>query len=205
MKKIPGFTLLELLIALTIFAILATITSSSIYYAFNTRTRVTIQTDRLSTIQLAVSIMQQDTSQIINRAIRGNEMRLFPVFVGRTQYMEFTRDGVTNPHSIEKRSTLKRVALTCLEGALVHRSWTSLDPLDRNKYKDRILINNLSDCHFNYLNHNLQSLPEWREGALTQGQKAETFPTALQVNMTLKDWGKMNLLFIVPEALYAPS
>ncbi len=205
LQKMKGFTLLEILIALSIFALLATITSSSLYYAFSTRTKVNLQADRLNKLQLAISIIQQDTSQIIDRAIRGNEMRLFPVIVGQSEYMEFTRDGIINPKSKEKRSTLKRIAFACLEGQLIHRTWNSLDPIDRNKYQDRVLIDNLDDCHFSYLNHNLQSLPEWREQALSLDQRAETFPTALQINLSLKDWGKINLLFIVPEALYAPT
>ena len=205
MNKLKGFTLLEILIALTIFAVLATITSSSLYYAFTTRLKVNEQANRLNSLQLAVSILQQDTAQIVDRAIRGNEMRLFPVIVGQAEYMEFTRDGLTNPNSKDKRSTLKRVGFACLEGKLIRRTWDSLDVIDRNKYKDRVLIDKVDECHFSYLNHNLQSLTEWREQALSLDQRAETFPTALQINITLKDWGKMNLLFIVPEALYAPK
>ena len=64
---------------------------------------------------MPISLIQQDTRQTVERAIRGNEMRLFPAFLGQTNYLEFTRDGNVNPGSIEKRSTLKRVAL-CLPG-----------------------------------------------------------------------------------------
>jgi general secretion pathway protein J len=204
MKKHNGFTLIEILIALTVFAILATLTSSSLYYAFNTRARVNEQAERLNNLQLAVSIIQQDTSQIVERSIRGNEMRLFPIIMGLTHYLEFTRDGHINPKSQDKRSTLKRIALVCLEGKLLHRTWISLDPANRNNYSDKVLIDNLTDCHFNYLNQNLQSLAEWREQAMTQNQRPEPFPKAIQINLTLKDWGDMNLLFIIPEALYAP-
>jgi general secretion pathway protein J len=205
MKKIKGFTLLEILVALTIFAILAVITSSSLYYAFNTRNKVNIQANRLRALQFAISIVEQDTSQIVDRAVRGNEMRLFPMLIGQAQYMEFTRDGILNPNSLDKRSTLKRVGLACVNGSLVRRTWSALDAVDRNVYRERVLINDIDDCHFSYLNHSLQSLPEWREQAVTEEQKPEIFPKALQINLTLKDWGKMNLLFIIPEALYAPK
>lgn len=204
MKTLKGFTLIEILIALTVFAIIATLTSSSLYYAFNTRARVSAEADQLNTIQFAVSIIQQDTSQIIDRPIRGNEMRLFPVIVGQRNYLEFTRDGNVNPMSMEKRSTLKRIAFVCMEDKLIHRTWTSLDPVDRNIYNDKVLLDNLIDCHFNYLNQNLQFLDEWREQTVTQDQIKESFPKAVQLHIAFKNWGKMNMLFPIPEAVYAP-
>jgi len=206
MKTRPkGFTLIEILIALTVFAILATITSSTLYYAFSTRTRVNALSERLNALQMAVSLIQQDTIQAVERSIRGNEMRLFPAFVGQTRYLELTRDGFVNPQSLEKRSTLKRIALVCKDGALMHRTWNSLDPKDRAVYEDKLLIDNLSDCHFGYLNQSLQILPEWREQAVSENQREEPLPKAIQINLTLRSWGEINLLFIIPGALYASS
>ncbi len=200
-----GFTLIEILIALTIFAVLATITSSSLYYAFNTQKLVNIQSERLTEIQLALSIIQQDLSQVVDRPVRGNDMRLFPALIGRSDYLEFTRNGVVNPNSIEKRSALKRVALVCNQHSLVHRTWQTLDSIDRNSSQDKVLIDNLSVCQFNYLNQNLQSLPEWREQAVNQNQQPEPLPKAIQLNLKLKDWGEINLLYSIPGALYAPT
>ncbi len=205
MRYNKGFTLIEILIALTVFAILATITSSSLYYAFTTRTRVNAQAERLNALQLAVSIIQQDISQTVERAIRGNEMHLFPVFVGQPQYLELTRDGNVNPQSLEKRSSLKRIALVCIDGSLLHRTWPSLDPANRKTYEDKVLLENVTNCHFNYLNQSLQLLPEWREQAVTQNQGKEPLPKAIQINITLQEWGEMNLLFIIPGALYVSN
>jgi general secretion pathway protein J len=202
MMKAKGFTLIELLIALAVFAIMATITASSLYYAFNTRNRVNLQADRTNTIQLLWSIIEQDTLQATDRPIRGNEMRLFPSFVGQKDYLELTRDGHVNPNSSEKRGTLVRVGLVCEGKELVRRSWNSLDPLDRNSYKDKVLITQLKGCNFKYLNHNLQVLPEWREQALTANQRKEPLPSAIQVNLILEDWGELNLLFMIPGAQY---
>ncbi len=205
MNKESGFTLIEILIALAVFAIMASITSSTLYYAFNTRTRVNEQSERLSSLQLAMSIVQQDISQTAERAIRGNDMRLFPIFIGRPDYLEFTRDGDVNPGGLEKRSTLKRVALVCENGSLLRRTWDSLDPFDRNTYADKVLLTHLSDCHFGYLNQSLQVFPEWRTDAVNQDQNKESLPKAVQVNLNVKKLGELNLLFIIPGALYASS
>lgn len=205
MTRVKGFTLIEILIALTVFAILATITSSTLYYAFNTRTRVNEQSERLSTLQLAVSFLQQDISQTVERAIRGNDMRLYPIFVGKSDYVEFTRDGDVNPGSMEKRSTLKRIAYVCQNNMLMRRTWDSLDTVSRNRHADKILIDNLTDCHLGYLNQTLQVFHEWRADAVNQNQNKESLPKAVQVNLTLRDQGEINLLFTLPEALYATN
>ena len=197
-----GFTLIEVLIALSIFAILATITASTLYYAFNNRARVNEQVEQLSKLQLAISIIQQDTTLVIERGVRGNEMHPFAAFIGLPKYIEFTRDGVINPNSIEQRSELKRIAYVCENNQLLHRTWPGLDVLDRANYEDKILLNNVKDCHFNYLNQSLQTLSEWREQAVTQNQQREPIPKAIQVNLTFKEWGEMNMLFIIPEAAY---
>jgi general secretion pathway protein J len=202
-KKEQGYTLIEILIALAVFAILATITASSMYYAFNTRARVTEQADRLNALQLALILIQRDTEQIVIRNVRGNDMQIFPAFEGKPQYLELTRAGFANPNSDEKRSILKRVAILCQNNKLVRRTWASLDTADRKTYRDRILIANLGNCKFTYLNQNLQILNEWRANAVQQDQRAEPLPKAIQMNLTLNHWGNINYLFVIPEALYA--
>jgi general secretion pathway protein J len=205
MTKSHGFTLIEILIALAVFAILATITSSVMFYAFNTRARVAEHAERLVTLQLAISLLERDTEQTVVRAVRGNEMRLFSAFVGQKNYMELTRGGFANPGSEEKRSMLKRVGYLCDGSQLLRRSWGSLDSVDRKNSADKILLNNLTKCQFNYLNQNSQLLPEWRENAVTQNQKSEPLPKAVQLSLVFKDWGELSLLFQIPKAMYANS
>ena len=132
MRKHLGFTLIEVLVALTLFAILAAITSSSMYYAFNARSRVSAQADRLNYLQLAITLIKQDTEEIAVRSIRSNEFHLFPAFVGLPNYIELTRGGLPNPNAAEKRSTLKRIALLCQENQLIRRSWAALDAPNRD-------------------------------------------------------------------------
>lgn len=201
--KSNGFTLLEIMVALAVFAILATITSSVMYHAFDTHARVTSQADRLNAVQLAVSLIKRDTEQMIERSIRGNEMHIFPPFIGQPYHLEFTRGGVVNPNGIEQRSTLKRIAFLCQKNQLIRRSWDRLDTPERKSYHDKILLDNIDQCSFAYLAHNRQILPVWQDYALQQNQRAETLPTAVKFTLNLRDWGNMSLLFIIPKALYA--
>lgn len=197
-----GYTLIEVLIALSVFAILAVITSTAMYNAFTTRARVNEQAEQLNALQLTMTMIERDTKQMIDRPVRGENMQLISSFIGSPQYTEFTRDGVVNPNSGEKRSTLKRVAYLCQNEQLVRRSWPMLDSPNRNNYSDRVLLDNLVQCQFAYLSRNRQVLSEWRSGALQQNQVKEPLPTAIQLKFKLRHWGILDRLFIVPEALY---
>ena len=203
MKVLLGYTLIEIMVALAVFAILSTITASAMYHAFNTRARVDVQANQLNTLQLALTLLSRDTEQVIERAVHGDEMRVFPPFVGQPGYLEFTRGGLVNPNGIETRSTLKRVAYLCKNKKLIRRSWESLDTPHRDKYQDKIILKKLDTCKFAYLASNHQILPEWREYAMQQNQKKETLPLAIQLTLTIHSWGNMSLLFALPEALYA--
>ena len=204
MKINHGYTLLEVLVALTVFAILSTITASAMYYAFNNRARVNMQANQLNGVQVAMALIMRDTDQIIERSILGNEMHRFPAFVGESKYLEFTRGGSVNPAD-EPHSTLKRVAYICAGKKLIRRSWANLDAPNRKNHQDKILFDNLKTCSFAYLSNSRQILPEWRPYAMQQTQKQETLPIAIQFTLTISEWGNMNLLFMIPEGLYAAS
>lgn len=205
MNKKAAFTLLEILIALTVFAILATITSSAMYYAFTTRSRVTLQAERLMALQLAVTLVERDIQQVANRAVRDNEMHVLPAFIGRNIYMELTRGGLTNPNSSDKRSTLKRIALLCDKQQLIRRSWPVLDTMKRKDYDDKVLLEQVTGCQLAYLNEQLQVLPEWRANAMPGSHKMAPLPKAVQLTLRLSDWGKASFLFILPEGLYGET
>ncbi|WP_058522795.1 GspJ family T2SS minor pseudopilin variant LspJ [Legionella birminghamensis] len=203
MSNKQGFTLIEILIALVVFAVLATLTSSAMYYAFNTRSRVTEQAERLSELQMAIIMIERDTEQVITRPVRGNEMRLFPAFTGQPLYIELTRGGLTNPFSVEKKSSMSRVAWLCKDGKLVRRNWDVLDTTNRNNYHDKTMLVNVKTCKFGYLDQNLQILSEWREANVTSPGNTPVLPKAVQLKITLSDWGNASFLFILPEGLYA--
>lgn len=202
MKSKSGFTLIEILIALAIFAILATLTSSAMYQAFNTRARVAKQAERLVTLQLAIAIIERESAQVIDRAIRGNEMHIFPAFTGQNNVVEFTRSGNINPLYEEKRSNLKRVAFLCRQQQLIQRSWKVLDPINREQFEEKVLLDNLSKCQFAFLNENLQVLNEWRANTMQQAANSSSVPKAIQLNLSLADWGDLSLLFPLPKGLY---
>ena len=202
MKKTQGFTLIEIMIALAVFAILSTITAATLMHAFSTRARVNAQSEQLNTIQVALMLIARDIEQIIQRPVIGEEMHLIPAFVGEQNTIEFTRAGIVNPNGVDERSTLKRIALICKTGKLIRRTWDTLDAPTRSFFHDKVLLSNLKACSFSYLNQSLQILPQWRNDVTTEHQQEENLPMAIQFNITIEGWGNMNLLFPISGAPY---
>ncbi len=202
MKRHQGYTLIEVIVALALFAIVTTLSATLIQQAFDTRAHLMASTDRFNAIQLTVSLLQRDTAHMMNRPIRSTDKQLFPPFVGESSYLEFTRSGVVNPNATSKRSTLKRVALICENQQLIRRTWITLDGPTHKDFLDKILLDHLNDCAFSYLTHKLEILSEWRPYALSVNQLKESLPSAILLKLSMNRLGEASFLFIIPEAFY---
>lgn len=196
-----GYTLIEIMIALVVFSIIATITATAMSRAFDTRALVKKQSNQLDNLQLTIAIIERDIFQITNRSTRDVTMALKP-FIGRKQYTEFTRGGFVNPHTKEKASSLKRVALFCRNNELIRRVWRVLDAAQKEEYADKVLLSSINNCTFAYLSDKNEILSEWRSHSLTTAYSSSKLPKAIQLNFVLPQWGKMSMLFIISEGLY---
>lgn len=198
-----GYTLIEVMIALSVFAIIAAISSGVMYHVFDVRGRVATQANQLDELQLALTLIEHDTIQFVPRTVRTKDAHVFASFTGTHQYMEFTRGGQVNPKGLALRSTLKRVAFLCSDKQLVRRSWDVLDTLNRRGYEDKVLLSNLEACSFSYVSINHQIMPEWVAYRTDQNQRMEVVPSAIQITINPAEWGKMTFLFVLAEGLYA--
>lgn len=190
-----GFTLIEILIALAVFAILATITSSAIYNAFNTHSHITKKLDDLNTLQLALTFVSHDTEQFFDRKERKSNRHLAPAIIGHASYFEFTRGGLINPSALKKQSTLQRIAYICTrDGQLIRRSWKVTDSSRKNDYNDKLLINQLDSCNFSYLSHHSEVLSDWHTQTMESREKLK-LPAAIKLSLSLRKLGDISVLF----------
>ena len=180
-KMQNGFTLIEILIAMMIFAILSGMTSFAIKRMAEQIKHVQSHYQFLNTLNKVVHDLENNSKHLIKRGIRANEERRFPIFIGQHDYAEWT----TSDAATQK---LKRIAYLCRNHQLVFRQWDAIDPLSRQAYQDKVIINDIKTCRFRYL-HFTGNI----EGYFNSG--AEETPKGMQVLFSFQQQKELKLWF----------
>jgi len=130
MTTARGFTLLEMLVAISIFAIVGAIAYTGLDRAMAIRTHLKTIQARWEARGLAYYRLANDLSQVRGRPVRDGAGMLVPAFmvrrVGRRTQLNFTTGGAA-PFSARPRSNLRRVSYTVEHGKLIWRRWAVLD------------------------------------------------------------------------------
>lgn len=204
-ENVNGFTLIEILIALLIFILLSAATTTALYLVFTSGQKVNRQSDRLSEIQLALATIEHDIAQFINRPVRNQELHYHASIQGNSHELSFTRAGIFNPLNQFRQSNLQRISYEVKQGVLYRKNWPILDGYKPKQFKQRMLLQRIKSFNFSYLDKNLTLMHQLNNDALNSHQKTNAkilIPKAIQLNITLNDWGAISLLFIIPTSNY---
>lgn len=193
-----GFTLLELVVAVGIFALMSAIAYGGLLNVLAIAAGTEDQSNRLGEIQIAMARLERDVEQIVPRAVRdqfGDVRQALIAGAGGTA-MELTRAGYQNPVDLP-RSTLQRVQWT-LDGDTLYRSpWPVLDsPVGATDPEPETLLTAVQALELRFLGEDDQWHVEWPLGQ--GGESGATLPRALEVRLTLKDWGDVRRILMIP-------
>lgn len=194
-----GFTLLELLIASIIFAIMAVMAYGGLDNVLSNSKASQQALSRLQQIQQGITIISRDFSQLVPRAVRdeyGNIQPALSTANNIDNLVEFTRGGRPNPANL-LRSTLVRVAYQFDDEELVRLQWPQLDNAPGMEANKTTLIDDLESVSIRYLDGNAQWQEEWppvNTGA-SISNTISTQPLAIEVILTLADWGEIRRIY----------
>jgi general secretion pathway protein J len=199
-----GFTLLELLIAITIFAILATFAYSGLKVVLDTENQTSQYSQRMSQLQLAFSLIKRDIEQAVDRPIRdeqGDEQSALVSGGLLGRLLELTRDGYANPMKLP-RSNLQRVGYQVDEETLYRLTWRILDRAQDSEPHRYELIDNIDELELVYFDKELKKHNQWPPDKFDpdSGEKPG-LPVAIEMNLELKDWGKIRRVFALGRSI----
>ncbi len=193
-----GFTLLELLVALGIFALLAAMAYGGLNSVMTARQITTEHAERLSQLQMAFLWLGRDIEQAVDRSIRDEYAEIKPALLGvetgRYQ-LELTRTGWRNPAG-RKRSNLQRVAYGLREGKLIRAYWNVLDRAQDSQPLESELLDGVDKLELRFLNDKGQWQDSWPRGQLG-GAPSLTPPRAVEVTLETQAEGRITRLFRV--------
>lgn len=189
---IKGFTLLEMVVTIAIFAFIYVWVASFLGSALQGREQLNANASIMERNQRAITYLTLDFEQLISRPVRDPYGDPQPAIVGRDNYVEFTRLGWSNPFGLRQRSEMQRVIYALEDGKLYRRYWPVLDTNVATEYQEDVLIDKVARFTVRYLDLTPQGEWQWLElwpdvtlAAVPVWQ--QRLPKSIEVEIELED------------------
>lgn len=189
-----GFTLLELVVAISIFAIVGAMAYRGYAESASNAQRARDQARRLQSVQLAVRTLVADFRLLAPRPVRepiGDGLRPALMRGGDAgTLVELTRAGWSNTAGTP-RGTLQRVAYALEDGKLVRYYWTVLDRTQASSPIRRELADRLQRIEFRYMNSAREWVDTWPPPGAPGQVGFRQRPMAVEIVLEFEDYGRI--------------
>ena len=204
-NKQAGFTLFELLVAMGIFGVVSYMSYTGLAQILQAREEITISQDRLANIQLTFLKLERDLQHVVKRPIRNSFGDYVGAVVGdelADYRLAITRGGRHTPKDFPM-SNLMRVGYVLEDDILYRISWPVLDQSQDAEPRKKEILTDVENVEVRFLSGKGEWETSWdsAETPVTQVQnpQAKGMPRAVAVKITIKDYGAINRMFLLPE------
>lgn len=200
-----GFTLLEVLVAVALSALLAVLAYSALTSAFSAAEQVESARLRLDEVDSALQLLERDLSQLVAKPVAtpvGWEGEVVGDGSPEVEpFVRFTRLGWRNPLN-RPRSDLQRVEYRFSEGALWRWHWPNLSDTTLEEPYRLELFNGIEEMQLRFLDRdsggsNSDLGGSWRDVWDRQGK----LPEAVEITLQLEDMGEIRRLLPLPAGI----
>jgi len=197
-----GMTLIEVLVAMAIFAILAALAYGSLDRTLASADILGDRMTRLQAIQRAMRQLENDFMQLAARPVRAEfaetpspALEIAPFGIG----LALSRAGWSNPTALP-RGTLQRVAWFIEDGELVRAYWNVLDRTASNAPIEVTLLDDVEAFDIRFMTDTGAWADDWppgQPGQLGGGDALRLRPRAVEVLLVLPAEGEIRRLIEV--------
>jgi general secretion pathway protein J len=195
-----GFTLLEVLVAVAIFAVLSALAYGGLTHILEGRSRIEAERDVWRSLSLAFVQIEDDLGQARARSVRDITGEPLPAFRGRgvpdtraiaEPLLEFTRDGLYVAAD-GTTADLQRVAYQLKDGVLQRLVWPSLDRPPTNEPREVPLLPHVENLTIRFFRRSLGWFDRW-----PADNNIQSLPDAIELNFEVPGVGKLTRVLLV--------
>jgi general secretion pathway protein J len=192
-----AFTLVELLVAIFVFAIVSAIAMGGYNELVKQSDIVSAGAGRTREVQSAMQRLVLDFTSLEPRPVReplGDSVQpALRADERNDQLVELTHSGWSNPAGVP-RSTLQRVAYRLEDKQLVREYWVVLDRTLTGEPERAVLVDKVTRVGLRFMDANRTWQEQWPP---LGNPSADMRPIAVEVTLELEDWGEIKRLIEV--------
>jgi len=192
-RRACGFSLVELLVAVAVFATMAALAYGGLDSVVRTRAELGRQQEQFEAIMRSIALLERDLRQAAPRPVRGNYGEPLPAFAGAPDRLEITRLGFANPQA-EVRSNLERVFYALDRDTLLRGAYAVLDRAPTTSPQPVRLREGVEAFRLRYLDAGSRWSDAWPPLDATVAQPlaaAPAWPRAVEFRITTRDYGEI--------------
>jgi general secretion pathway protein J len=199
MKNNRGFTLIEILVALMIFAIMGVLAAMSLHSIIRLHQKLNKTDHQLLQLQITMTLLRRDISQIINRKIRDADGAQEAAFVA-SDGITFTRTGLVNPFNANRQSNMQRISYVLQGEHLARLTWDVLDQPPKAKPESQIILSGVQSIEWQFIADNGAKSSTWPPavGSNMQKETQSPLPKVVLMVMHVKNEGVIQGVFPIP-------
>lgn len=205
LKSHSGFTLLEVLIAVTITAVIGLGVWQVMSGVITSRDRVNELAEQFDGLQRTMLLLERDLMQVVNRPARDIYGDYQIAMTSREEdfVLMLTRQGWRNPLG-SRRSGLQRVAWEFTGEELRRRYWPVVDQGQEDSSRDVLLLEGVLDFEVRFYNDQGAWQSEWPSdeamAGINPGSRPDiSLPLGIEIALEHERFGELVRTFVLPE------
>lgn len=194
-----GFTLLEIMVAVAIFAVLAAMAYGGLNSVVRAQIAVRESSDALNTLARALAHFEKDLAQAYSRSARGAYGSFEPALVGDSNSLTVTTMVITASATGPSAAPV-RVRHSLAQARWLRVQTTALDLAPATPETARLILDDFSGASLRYLDAQLLEHDRWPPAnAGQEGASPDRLPRAVELRLTSTRFGEVRRLIALSE------
>ncbi|SMQ61616.1 type II secretion system protein J [Pseudidiomarina planktonica] len=193
-----GFTLVEVLVVMMIFAVIGMASYQVVDGMINTEQQSSARQSELEKLQYAMLIMERDIRQIVARPVRGAQGDDANMYLTTDRDLTnsdsgtlgFVRTGWQNPGDMFPRSALQPVVYRIYDDQLQRISYPYVDQVGADP-NIQVVMQGVPELRFRFIADTTNTAPNWQD----EWNRSGWLPLAIEMTMQTEDFGEIRRVF----------